>query len=393
MNDDSPPRAALIGADGYGRWHRRVLAELADAGEITAVGLCDPADIVPAPDAPIPPGARLFRDYRRLLAETRPAVVVIATPPHTHVEIAAAAAEAGADLLLEKPPVTSYSEHVALAAVLAATGSVAQVGFQALGSAALAELTAALASGAYGRVTGVSAVGAWQRPDSYYRRAPWAGRRRLAGRPVLDGALANPFAHALMQCLAVAEQVGGGPPQITDLALERYCARPIEVDDTAVLRAELDGGLPMVVAVTLCADQHLAGEVIVHTERGPAVLRYTEDRLQLPGESTPRPVPGRTGLLANLLAHRSTGTPLLAPLARTEPFTVLISAITGAPPPQPLAPSAVAAQGEGDDRVVMVPGVSAVMQTAAEQLALPSELGVGWATTPTHCNISAYRQP
>jgi hypothetical protein len=31
----------------------------------------------------------------------------------------------------------------------------------------------------------------------------------VAGRPVLDGALANPFAHALMQCLAVAEAVTG----------------------------------------------------------------------------------------------------------------------------------------------------------------------------------------
>ena len=94
---------------------------------------------------------------------------------------------------------------------------------------------AAIAAGALGTVTGVAAVGAWQRDDAYYARSPWAGRRSLDGRPVLDGALANPFAHALMQCLAIA---AAPPARRTrpSLEVERYRTRPIEVDDTAVLR-------------------------------------------------------------------------------------------------------------------------------------------------------------
>lgn len=375
-------KVALVGANGHGRSHRRVMASLQAAGALELVGLCDLAPVRDEPGAPVPPGARIFTDHRELLAALAPEVVVICTPPHTHLEIATAAARAGADLLLEKPPVTTLAEHEALMAVLAETGRVCQVGFQALGSAALGELTGAIAAGRLGAVRAVSAVGAWQRPDSYYQRAPWAGRRRLAGQPVLDGALVNPFAHAVMQCLAIAEAVAGGPLALgagrggePRVELERYRARPIEVDDTAVLR--LPGNPVVVVAVTLCADEVVTPQVIVHGEHGRAVLEYTEDRLRLPGEPAMRQVPGRTNLLANLLAHRADGAPLLAPLARTRPFTVLVETITAAP--DPVRIGQVRAIGQVADRTVTVPGVSRLLRRAATELALPSELGAAWA--------------
>jgi predicted dehydrogenase len=375
---------ALIGANGHGRWHRREIARRQEAGTVRLVGLCDLAPIRDEPDAPVPAGARCFQDYRELLATTRPDVVVICTPPHTHLDIAVAAARAGADLLLEKPPLTTLAAHAGLVRVLAETGRVCQVGFQWLGSPALRELTGAIAAGRLGRITGIAAVGAWQRPDSYYRRAPWAGLRWLAGRPVLDGALVNPFAHAVMQCLAVAEAVPGAPVAGGELELERYRARPIEVDDTAVLRLRRAGGPPVVVAVTLCGDEPMADEVIVHTERGPAVLGYRADRLRLPGEPAPRDVPGRIGLLDNLLAHRAAPerVMLLAPLDRTAPFTALVEAIAGAGDPAEIGVADQRVVGEAGDPTVTVAGASRLMRRAAEQLALPSELGVPWAVAP-----------
>ena len=203
--------------------------------------------------------------------------------------LATAAARAGADLLLEKPPLRSLAEHHTLTEVLATARGrhgppVCQVGFQALGSAALATLVAAVSDGRLGRVRAVSAVGAWRRPDAYYARAPWAGRRQVDGRDVLDGALVNPFAHALMQCLTIAAAVAGGPVWPVELELERYRARPIEVDDTAVVRITLDRGPTVVIAVTLCADQEHEPEVLVHGERGTAVLGYpTVDTIQAGG--------------------------------------------------------------------------------------------------------------
>ena len=388
-----PVRVALVGANGHGQWHRRVIAPLHQAGSVRLVGLCDVAPVVDAPGAPVPAGVPVFRDHPELLAATRPELVVVCTPPHTHLPVAVAAVRAGADLLLEKPPLASLAEHAELTRELARAGRVCQVGFQALGSPALAELTAALAAGRLGQVTGIGVAGAWQRPDGYYRRAPWAGRRRLAGGPVLDGALVNPFAHALMQALAVAEAVTGRPVPVTgwELELERYRARPIEVDDTAALRLRLPGrpGLPVVVAVTLCADEHLPGELTVHTEGGGAVLEYPTDRLRLPGEPGLREVPGRTGLLANLLAHRAApaAVRLLAPLARTAPFTAIVERVVAAPEPVPIDPAWQVATGTGADRVVTVPGVSRLLRRAADRLALPSELAgspdAGWLPAPT----------
>ncbi|MFC6015378.1 Gfo/Idh/MocA family protein [Plantactinospora solaniradicis] len=400
----APPRVALIGASGHGNWHRRTMAPLHDAGRLELVALVDVRPVEAAPDAPIPPGTRVFTDHREMLGAVRPDVVVICTPPHTHLPIALDALAAGADLLLEKPPVLSLAEHRTLAAALARTGRVAQIGFQALGSAALRELTSAVVDGRLGRITGISTVASWQRTDGYYARSPWAGRRSLDGRPALDGVLVNPLAHAVMQCLAVAESAvtagvaapmvgaapvddgidGAAPGWPVQAELERYRTRPIEVDDTASLRVTLGCGLPVVAAVTLAGEDFIAGEVIVHGTAGQAVLEYPTDRLTLPGDPGPREVSGRTGLLENLLDHRDdpAAVPLIVPLARTAGFTALVQVIQAAPEPALVGGERVVVSGEAPDRVLTIRGINAVLRRAAAEGALLSELGVPWAVKP-----------
>ncbi|MER7335845.1 MULTISPECIES: Gfo/Idh/MocA family oxidoreductase [unclassified Micromonospora] len=390
------PRVAVVGANGYGRWHRRVIAPLHAAGRLRLVALVDVRPVEDDPAAPVPDGTVVHTDHREMLRTTRPDVVVVCTPPHTHLPIALDCLAAGADLLLEKPPVLSAAEHRELSAVLTATGRVCQVGFQALGSAALAELTDAVRAGRLGTVTGIATVAAWQRPDAYYARAPWAGRRTLHGRPVLDGALANPLAHAVMQCLAVAEAAGGAPVEPVRIEVERYRVRPIEVDDTATLRVRSRSGPPIVAAVTLAGEDLVAGEVIVTGTAGRAVLEYPTDRLLLPGDASPREVPGRRGLLANLLDHRAdpTGVPLIAPLAGTAPFTTVLEAVTAAPEPTLLDGDLVTATGAGPDRVLTIRGIGRLLRRAADEGALLSELGVPWAVEPHRRDLDGReRQP
>ncbi|WP_431932416.1 Gfo/Idh/MocA family protein [Micromonospora sp. RP3T] len=382
MSGDVPPRVALVGANGHGRWHRRVIAALHGAGRLRLVALVDVRPPEEDPDAPTPPGTGIFTDHRAMLATSHPDVVVVCTPPHTHLPIARDVLAAGADLLLEKPPVLDLAEHRALVDAATAAGRAVQVNFQALGSAALAELTAAMAAGRLGPVTGIATVAAWQRPDAYYARSPWAGRRSVDDRPALDGALANPLAHALMQCLAVAGAVAGEPVRPARIEVERYRVRPIEVDDTTVLRLTPGVGPPVLAALTLAAEEHVAGDVLVTGERGRAVLEYPTDRLRLPGDARPRAVPGRVGLLANLLDHRAAGVPLIAPLARTGPFTEVLDALRDAPEPTLLDGDVVRTVGDGPERVRVLRGVNAVLRNAAETGALPSEAGVPWAVRP-----------
>lgn len=370
------PRVALVGASGHGLWHRRQIAPLHEAGRVRLAGLVDVRPIESEPDAPVPDGTELFTDHREMLRAVRPDVVVICTPPQTHLPIASDALRAGADVLLEKPPVLSLDEHRALSEVVDETGRALQVGFQALGSAALAELMAAVADGRLGVVTGIAAVASWHRADSYYARSPWAGKRTVDGHPSLDGALANPLAHAWMQCLAIA----GLPPSTVEL--ERYRCRDIEVDDTACMRITLESGLPIVVAVTLCGEEKIEGEVIVYGTAGTAVLEYPTDRLRLPGDSELREVPGRTGLLENLLAHRATGEPLIVPLERTRPFTAVLDVLHAAPIPPKLGDELLSVDGVASDRLLTIKGINAALREATERLALFSELGVPWAEQP-----------
>jgi predicted dehydrogenase len=363
-------RVALIGANGHGHWHRRRLAPRHVSGAIEFVGIADPNPV--DPDPPVPPGTPVFADHRELLAVTRPDVVVICTPPGTHLSIALDALAAGCDLLLEKPPLLSLADHARLAAALADVGRSCQVGFQALGSAALDELRDAIADGALGTVTGVAAVASWQRDDAYYARSPWAGRRAV------DGALVNPLGHAVMQSLALASI------PFDRLEVERYRTRPIESDDTAVLRLTVQDGPPVVVAVTLAGEEFIAGEVTVTGTRGSATLEYPTDRLRLPGDAGPREVPGRFDLLDNLLAHRAdrAGVPLRAALSATAGFTAVVEALGAAPVPAALDDDLVDDIGTGPGRIRSIRGINAVLRRAAEGLVLPSELGVPWAEAP-----------
>ncbi|MFC7763848.1 Gfo/Idh/MocA family protein [Catellatospora bangladeshensis] len=187
------------------------------------------------------------------------------------------ALRAGADVLLEKPPVLDRAEHEALVAAEAETGRVVQVGFQALASPALVRLRAAVAGGALGAVRHISVLGCWKRDDAYWARSPWSGRRTVDGRPSLDGALANPFAHAVMQALSVLDA------PVERVEVDWLRVRPIEVEDTATLRITLSGGVTVLVAVTLAGEGFVDGDLTVYGERGDAELGFREDLLRLPG--------------------------------------------------------------------------------------------------------------
>lgn len=366
---------ALIGANGHGRWHRRRIGELEAAGRVRLVALADvrPVDS----DPPAPDGAPVYTDHRDLLAQTAPEVVVICTPPHTHLPIALDAIAAGCDLLLEKPPVASLAAHRTLSAALASSARACQVGFQALGSTAwrlfrdgLAELGPPLA--------GITATASWQRDDAYYGRSPWAGRRRVEGRAVIDGALVNPLAHAVMQALASARAVGAGRPR--HLTVERYRVRPIEVEDTAFCRIAFDTGLTVMVAVTLAGEDFIAGEIGARGPAGSALLEYPTDRLALRGDTGLREVPGRTDLLTNLLDHRAGDAPLLVPLDATADFTAVLEALTVPDLPLPHLLGVEWVLTDGPRRVV--PGINDLLRKVTETMALPSEMGVPWAVPP-----------
>lgn len=372
------PRVVLVGVHGFGRVHLDGLLRLAAAGCVRIAGLADVQP--PDPDAiaavrATPGGADVVvaTDAAELLATARPDVTVVATPLHTHLAIARHALAAGSHLLLEKPPTSSLAQFDDLTEQVEAAGRSCQIGFQSLGSHTVAHAARLVADGAIGPLRGIGAHGAWVREESYFRRARWAGRMELDGVPVTDGALTNAYAHATATALRVA-----GTPKDAPVAveLERFRAMSPEGDDTAVARITA-GGLPVVVAVTLCAHTARDPVIVVHGERGRLELGYTRDTLtgHLAGGPAVTAPAGRVGLLENLLDHIADPTvALVAPLAACRPFMRVLEAVRLDGPASPLPATALSTC---DTRTV-VTGVDERVRQCAEQLCLFSELPAPW---------------
>ncbi|MDA2807048.1 Gfo/Idh/MocA family protein [Nocardiopsis suaedae] len=371
-----PVPVVLAGANGHGRSHLRNLRRLSDAGRVRLVGVCERAALADGALEGLGP-VPVSDDLGGLIERTGARAAVLATPIHTHLPLARTALEHGAHVLLEKPPAPSAAEFDALCAASDAAGPACQIGFQSLGSAAVAAVRRMVAEGAVGEVRGIGAAGTWVRTSAYYARADWAGRRRLDGRDVVDGALTNPFAHAVATALAVAG-ADRTPPE--GVEAELFHAHPIEADDTSCVRVRTRGGPPVSVAVTLCAEQARDPFITVHGSEGSIVLEYTRDRVALRrGREERVSVHPRTDLLENLLDHADGGARLLVPPKAVAGFMGVLEAVRTAPDPEPVPAEAqeAALTDEGLRRTVR--GVDAAVFASAERVALFSEIGAPWA--------------
>ncbi|MEU9591912.1 Gfo/Idh/MocA family oxidoreductase [Streptomyces sp. NPDC048193] len=370
----------LAGARGHGRWHVANIRRLERAGLVRLAGICELSPLTEQEAGGELP--EQSADFGALLDSTGARIAVICTPIPTHTDLALTAARRGVHLLLEKPPAPSYAEFRRMADGVAEAGVACQVGFQSLGSHAVSAIRSLIADGAVGEVTGVGGAGAWVRDEAYFRRAPWAGRRRLDGADVIDGALTNPLAHAVATALAL-----GGTARaedVTGIETELSHANDIEADDTSCVRVTTARGHRVTVAATLCAER--AGEpyVLVHGSSGRITFWYKQDRvlLQRAGHGPEEYDHGRTDLLENLVDHLTTGAGLLVPPDETGAFMQVVEAIRRAPDPQPL-PDGAWHRVPGENRR-SVPGIDGLVAAAADTLSLYSELGAPWAPRTEH---------
>ncbi|MFF5970312.1 Gfo/Idh/MocA family protein [Streptomyces sp. NPDC012769] len=374
-----PLPVVLAGARGHGRSHLLDIHRLEERGLVRLAGVCElrPLDAAELEGLGNP---RQSDDFEALLAATGARIAVLSTPIQTHTELALAAARHGAHILLEKPPAPSYAEFRRMTTGVEAAGRACQIGFQSLGSHAVPAIRRMVEDGVIGELVGVGAAGAWVRDEAYFRRAPWAGRRRLNGADVVDGVLTNPLAHAVATALALA-----GAPRAEDVAeveTELLRANAVESDDTSAVRVVTTAGHRVTVAATLCAERSAEPYVLVHGTRGRIAFRYLTDRVLVHRDGHDDPVVtghGRTGLLENLVAHVTEGDPLWVPPEATGAFMRVVEAVRTAPEPRALPAAHWRTEpGESAPRRV-VAGIDALVEESAASLRLFSELGAPWA--------------
>ncbi len=115
--------------------------------------------------------AKVYKDYRELLAAPGIDAVYIGTPDHWHKDHAIAALEAGKDVYIEKPLTYTVPEGLEIIAAVKKSGRILQVGSQNISSPLQVKAREIIASGRLGQITMIrsstnrnTASGAWIYP-------------------------------------------------------------------------------------------------------------------------------------------------------------------------------------------------------------------------------------
>ncbi|WP_216207183.1 Gfo/Idh/MocA family protein [Amycolatopsis aidingensis] len=387
-----PPSTVLVGTGGYGLRHLRRLLDLHRDHRIDLVGLVDVAVTDQAKQ--LVSRYACFPTWHPSIEDALSAApvdsVVIATPPHTHVDLARTAILAGTAVYLEKPPVTLLQDLDTLSGLRGRRR--VEVGFQEA-RATVDALERAWVAMDQPRVDRVVAHGALSRPDEYYRRSRWAGEWFLDGRAVLDGPLFNPLAHVVQAALLFAGRVQEG---WSPAAVEAECfrARPLGGDDTSAIRITPPRG-PQVLAVgTTATDIIVPPGVAVHTSSGVVHVGNGGQRIIAFRDGARVPVTPAAGtapaLHATVTDPQGAPDPLLS-LESTRHFVLTVNAAVQAAG-SPVAAPVPARSATRDGRTVTrVGNLGRLVAACARRGALLSEADPAWGGAVHRLDTTGYR--
>lgn len=172
-------RAAILGAGSIAELgHLPALRALADRVEVVAAADVDSERV----DAfirkhDIPAG---YSSLDAMLAEQRPDLVHICTPPFAHADAVVSVLNAGSWALVEKPPTLSLAEFDRIEQAERDGGPYASVVFQHRFGRGALRLARQVARGELGRPLVAQCDTSWFRPHAYFD-VPWRGRWATEG--------------------------------------------------------------------------------------------------------------------------------------------------------------------------------------------------------------------
>jgi UDP-N-acetyl-2-amino-2-deoxyglucuronate dehydrogenase len=259
--EDVPLGVGLIGLGMAVKPHITSLRELEAEGRVRIVGGFSPSsarrlDFSQAWATPV------FDRQEDLLAAPGLDLVLILTPPGTHLPIVQAVAAAGKHILVEKPVEISAARGEALASAAEAAGVQCGVVLQHRFRPASLHLKTLLDAGDLGQILSASASIRWWRDDAYFGKEGRGTRARDGG-----GVLLTQAVHTLDLLLHLA-----GPHQ--DVAGFAYTSplRAIDTEDVAAAAIRFRSGAIGVLDATTVARPGYPERIEIAGTRGSAVL-------------------------------------------------------------------------------------------------------------------------
>jgi myo-inositol 2-dehydrogenase/D-chiro-inositol 1-dehydrogenase len=107
QSTQKPVRFGLIGFGAWGKHHADAIHKC-PAAQLVSIAARSPASVAAAREAY--PDARVYDDYRQLIAAGEIDCIDVVVPSHLHVEVGSAVLSAGYHLLLEKPMGVTLAE-------------------------------------------------------------------------------------------------------------------------------------------------------------------------------------------------------------------------------------------------------------------------------------------
>jgi predicted dehydrogenase len=387
-------RLAVIGTSGYAGYLMDRLWELPDLCHIVAATTLD------KPDSPcvtncVKRGVRMFPNVDALLTALSPKdceAIVVATGIDSHYGCAAQALAAGFHVLLEKPPVPTIQELVALAKMEQRTGRSLAVHFQFLYADVNQRLKKLLSSGDLGSIRRLRAFAAWPRPVQYFQRSFWTGRLRTADSWVLDGTVCNSLAHLLAHQLFLATAKPGLATPVSVQA-ELYRANDTESEDTSSLRIVTDEGVEILYCASLATLSQRDVLLEIETDKATVrqvdfadtVVHYRDGSTEILGKPHRSKAEEdkivRRHMLTTILDALANGKPQPFGAVACHPYVVALNAAFESNGP----PKSIAAEFKHNFvsenlQQVVVEGLEQDLELAFSKRRLLSETGVPWAS-------------
>jgi UDP-N-acetyl-2-amino-2-deoxyglucuronate dehydrogenase len=254
-------RIALVGCGRISKNHFEAIDQI-DGLELVAVS---DTDAERAKQAGAQWNVPHFTSYERMLAESKPDIVTIATPSGLHAEQGVAAAKAGKHVVMEKPMAISLTGADALVQACDKAGVQLFVVKQNRLNPPVQLLRRAVDKNRFGRIYMANCTVHWARPQEYYDQAPWRGTWEFDG-----GAFMNQASHYvdLVQWLM-------GPVESV-MAKTATLARRIETEDSGIAILKFRSGALGTIEVTMLAyPRNLEGSITILGEKGSAKVGGT----------------------------------------------------------------------------------------------------------------------
>lgn len=240
---------ANIGIIGPGSRGSFLMSFMVKNPKVNIVAICD--DYQPSIDNALKmvPNARVYRDYRELLADKNVAGVLIATPPHMHARMVLDAFSAGKHVFVEKAMSIYLDETLDMYNAYKQSGKVMFVGQQRMFSPIYIKLMQDVHSGKLGKIQAIRTN--WDRNADWRRPVPSPELERK-----INWRLYKEYSRGLMT------ELGSHQLQIGNWAMKEIPNRIMgsgaivsrkdgrEVYDNVMTLYTYDNGVPMTFAST-----------------------------------------------------------------------------------------------------------------------------------------------